>query len=218
MKVPIQHCSCASPMACRAFQLSVRSMPSAATTSCCRPAAAPANPAANSIRCARSATTGSIPSTWINAQPWFDGRLGTSGPSYLGYAQWAISDSLAQKIRHGHQGLERRVPHHRLSRRRLSARPVAGLDAGHRGHTAQPAAAHVPDELGRHRTAHPRRLDEAPADRCRPPRRRPSTPPSGRTGSAIRSATRPSGNRSTTPIASARAPRRPPSSPAGTTS
>lgn len=31
---------------------------------------------------------------WIKAQPWFDGRLGTSGPSYLGYAQWAISDAL----------------------------------------------------------------------------------------------------------------------------
>jgi putative CocE/NonD family hydrolase len=32
--------------------------------------------------------------SWIKAQPWFDGRLGTSGPSYLGYAQWAISDAL----------------------------------------------------------------------------------------------------------------------------
>jgi len=31
---------------------------------------------------------------WIKAQPWYDGRLGTSGPSYLGYAQWAISDAL----------------------------------------------------------------------------------------------------------------------------
>src|SRR5690606_17490976 len=31
---------------------------------------------------------------WIEAQPWFDGRLGLSGPSYLGYAQWAISDAL----------------------------------------------------------------------------------------------------------------------------
>ncbi len=30
---------------------------------------------------------------WIKAQPWFDGRLGLSGPSYLGYAQWAISDA-----------------------------------------------------------------------------------------------------------------------------
>lgn len=31
---------------------------------------------------------------WIKRQPWFDGRLGTSGPSYLGYAQWAICDAL----------------------------------------------------------------------------------------------------------------------------
>src|SRR5690606_7827080 len=31
---------------------------------------------------------------WIKQQPWFDGRLGTSGPSYLGYAQWAICDGL----------------------------------------------------------------------------------------------------------------------------
>ena len=34
---------------------------------------------------------------WIKAQPWFDGRLGTSGPSYLGYAQWAICDALPKK-------------------------------------------------------------------------------------------------------------------------
>ncbi len=31
---------------------------------------------------------------WIAAQPWFDGRLGTTGPSYLGYAQWAICDAM----------------------------------------------------------------------------------------------------------------------------
>ena len=31
---------------------------------------------------------------WIKAQPWFDGRLGVTGPSYLGYAQWAICDAL----------------------------------------------------------------------------------------------------------------------------
>jgi hypothetical protein len=30
---------------------------------------------------------------WLKAQDWFDGRLGLSGPSYLGYAQWAISDA-----------------------------------------------------------------------------------------------------------------------------
>lgn len=31
---------------------------------------------------------------WLKQQPWYDGRLGTSGPSYLGYAQWAICDAL----------------------------------------------------------------------------------------------------------------------------
>ncbi|WIJ26233.1 CocE/NonD family hydrolase [Devosia sp. RR2S18] len=31
---------------------------------------------------------------WLKGQPWYDGRLGLSGPSYLGYAQWAISDAL----------------------------------------------------------------------------------------------------------------------------
>lgn len=31
---------------------------------------------------------------WIHNQDWFDGRLGLTGPSYLGYAQWAISDAL----------------------------------------------------------------------------------------------------------------------------
>lgn len=31
---------------------------------------------------------------WIKQQDWFDGRLGTTGPSYLGYAQWAICDAL----------------------------------------------------------------------------------------------------------------------------
>jgi uncharacterized protein len=34
---------------------------------------------------------------WIKAQPWFDGRIGLSGPSYLGYAQWAISDALPKQ-------------------------------------------------------------------------------------------------------------------------
>jgi len=34
---------------------------------------------------------------WIKTQPWFDGRLGASGPSYLGYAQWAISDALPKQ-------------------------------------------------------------------------------------------------------------------------
>lgn len=31
---------------------------------------------------------------WIKDQPWYDGRIGLTGPSYLGYAQWAISDAL----------------------------------------------------------------------------------------------------------------------------
>lgn len=31
---------------------------------------------------------------WIEQQPWYDGRIGLTGPSYLGYAQWAISDAL----------------------------------------------------------------------------------------------------------------------------
>lgn len=31
---------------------------------------------------------------WIEQQPWYDGRMGLTGPSYLGYAQWAISDAL----------------------------------------------------------------------------------------------------------------------------
>jgi putative CocE/NonD family hydrolase len=30
---------------------------------------------------------------WLKQQPWFDGRLGLTGPSYLGYAQWAICDA-----------------------------------------------------------------------------------------------------------------------------
>ncbi|MER6404658.1 CocE/NonD family hydrolase [Streptomyces viridosporus] len=29
--------------------------------------------------------------SWLRRQPWFDGNLGTVGPSYLGYAQWALA-------------------------------------------------------------------------------------------------------------------------------
>src|SRR5690349_4350847 len=29
---------------------------------------------------------------WLRRQPWFTGRLGTYGPSYVGYTQWAIAD------------------------------------------------------------------------------------------------------------------------------
>ncbi|MFG3198538.1 CocE/NonD family hydrolase [Streptomyces sp. NPDC048208] len=28
---------------------------------------------------------------WLRGQPWFDGTLGTVGPSYLGYVQWALA-------------------------------------------------------------------------------------------------------------------------------
>ncbi|WP_436961014.1 CocE/NonD family hydrolase [Streptomyces sp. SudanB182_2057] len=28
---------------------------------------------------------------WLRGQPWFDGTLGTVGPSYLGYTQWALA-------------------------------------------------------------------------------------------------------------------------------
>ncbi len=28
--------------------------------------------------------------SWLREQPWFDGTLGTVGPSYLGYVQWAL--------------------------------------------------------------------------------------------------------------------------------
>ncbi|MFE7628067.1 CocE/NonD family hydrolase [Streptomyces sp. NPDC057509] len=28
---------------------------------------------------------------WLREQPWFDGSLGTVGPSYLGYVQWALA-------------------------------------------------------------------------------------------------------------------------------
>ncbi len=34
---------------------------------------------------------------WLKEQDWFDGRLGMTGPSYLGYVQWAICDALPQK-------------------------------------------------------------------------------------------------------------------------
>lgn len=33
---------------------------------------------------------------WIKGQPWYDGRIGLTGPSYLGYAQWAICDALPE--------------------------------------------------------------------------------------------------------------------------
>lgn len=35
---------------------------------------------------------------WLREQPWFDGRLGMSGPSYLGYVQWAIADDAGPEL------------------------------------------------------------------------------------------------------------------------
>lgn len=40
---------------------------------------------------------------WITQQPWFDGKLGTWGPSYLGYTQWATAAG-------GHPSLQAMVP------------------------------------------------------------------------------------------------------------
>ncbi|MFF7382203.1 CocE/NonD family hydrolase [Streptomyces griseoluteus] len=37
------------------------------------------------------AADGSATVAWLREQAWFDGRLGTVGPSYLGYVQWALA-------------------------------------------------------------------------------------------------------------------------------
>jgi putative CocE/NonD family hydrolase len=37
------------------------------------------------------AADGQATVNWISQQPWFNGALGTWGPSYLGYTQWAIA-------------------------------------------------------------------------------------------------------------------------------
>lgn len=34
---------------------------------------------------------GVVTATWIRGQPWSDGQIGTWGPSYLGYVQWALA-------------------------------------------------------------------------------------------------------------------------------
>src|SRR5260221_12911167 len=34
---------------------------------------------------------GLITLAWLKQQPWFTGELATNGPSYLGFAQWAIA-------------------------------------------------------------------------------------------------------------------------------
>jgi putative CocE/NonD family hydrolase len=36
---------------------------------------------------------------WLEAQPWFDGRLAMNGPSYLGGVQWAVGDSAGPSLR-----------------------------------------------------------------------------------------------------------------------
>jgi putative CocE/NonD family hydrolase len=36
---------------------------------------------------------------WIAAQPWFDGRLLTFGPSYLGLTQWAVAEDAPEYLR-----------------------------------------------------------------------------------------------------------------------
>jgi putative CocE/NonD family hydrolase len=38
-----------------------------------------------------AAADGRATMEWIAAQPWFNGALGTWGPSYLGYVQWAVA-------------------------------------------------------------------------------------------------------------------------------
>lgn len=37
------------------------------------------------------AADGQAAVTWLREQPWFNGTLGTVGPSYLGYVQWALA-------------------------------------------------------------------------------------------------------------------------------
>jgi predicted acyl esterase len=36
---------------------------------------------------------------WINRQPWYDGRLFTFGPSYVGFVQWAVADALGDQLK-----------------------------------------------------------------------------------------------------------------------
>ena len=75
---------------------------------------------------------------WIKQQPWFDGRLGTSGPSYLGYTQWAICDALPK-----HSAMAIKVTSAEFKSivfpgGSFRGRPVAELAADHRGHPRQP--------------------------------------------------------------------------------
>jgi uncharacterized protein len=36
---------------------------------------------------------------WVAAQPWFDGRLFTAGPSYLGLTQWAVAETAPDYVK-----------------------------------------------------------------------------------------------------------------------
>ncbi|MCM2416841.1 CocE/NonD family hydrolase [Streptomyces sp. RKAG293] len=38
------------------------------------------------------AADGQATVSWLRGQPWFNGTLGTVGPSYLGYVQWALAE------------------------------------------------------------------------------------------------------------------------------
>ena len=40
---------------------------------------------------ANEASDGQATARWLEKQPWFDGRLGTWGQSYVGYVQWALA-------------------------------------------------------------------------------------------------------------------------------
>lgn len=36
---------------------------------------------------------------WLKAQPWFDGRLGMAGPSYMGFTQWAVAHDAGPELK-----------------------------------------------------------------------------------------------------------------------
>ncbi|MFE9320721.1 CocE/NonD family hydrolase [Nocardia sp. NPDC052278] len=36
---------------------------------------------------------------WVIEQPWFDGNLVLAGPSYMGYAQWAVADKVPSQVK-----------------------------------------------------------------------------------------------------------------------
>lgn len=45
------------------------------------------------------AADGQAAVAWLRGQPWFNGALGTIGPSYLGYVQWALAASPPPELR-----------------------------------------------------------------------------------------------------------------------